>query len=87
MISNITQAVSVRQAFCFPILPSAVHKAYTIQGICLFKWFVIFDHSFAYMIGILPVAKYSSKSELNMFKESIYINDYIYEDYFRFDEQ
>ena len=39
------------------------------------------------MIGILPVAKYSSKSELNMFKESIYINDYIYEDYFRFDEQ
>lgn len=41
----------------------------------------------AYMTGVLPIAKHSTGSELNMFKEYSFINDYIYEDYFGFDEQ
>jgi len=40
----------------------------------------------AYMTGILPVGKYSSGSELNMFDEYNFINDCTYEDYFGFDE-
>ena len=41
----------------------------------------------AYMTGVLPIAKYSSGSELNMFKEYNFMNDRIYEDYFGFDEE
>lgn len=40
----------------------------------------------AYMTGVLPIAKYSKGSELNMFKEYNFMNDYIYENYFGFDE-
>ena len=41
----------------------------------------------AYMTGVLPIAKYSSGSELNMFKEYNFMNDRTYEDYFGFDEE
>lgn len=38
----------------------------------------------AYMTGVLPVAKYSSGSELNMFDEYNFINDNIFDDSFGF---
>ena len=41
----------------------------------------------AYMTGVLPIAKYSAGSELNMFREYNFMNDTIYEDYFGFDEK
>ena len=41
---------------------------------------------FAYMTGVLPIAKYSSGSELNMFVEFNAINDDLYEDYFGLNE-
>lgn len=40
----------------------------------------------AYMTGVLPIAKYSSGSELNMFSEYNFMNDHIYEDYFGLNE-
>ncbi len=40
----------------------------------------------AYMTGILPIAKYSSGSELNMFKEYTMCMQYKYGDYFGFTE-
>lgn len=40
----------------------------------------------AYMTGILPIAKYSSGSELNMFDEFNFTNDNLYDDYFGFQE-
>ena len=40
----------------------------------------------AYMTGVLPVAKYSSGSELNMFDEYSFMNDNIYDKYFGFSE-
>lgn len=40
----------------------------------------------AYMTGVLPIAKYSSGSELNMFYECNFMNDTIFEDYFGFNE-
>ncbi|MDO4170400.1 MAG: AAA family ATPase [Lachnospiraceae bacterium] len=39
-----------------------------------------------YMTGILPIAKYSSGSELNMFREYNFMNDQIYENYFGLNE-
>ncbi len=36
----------------------------------------------AYMTGVLPIAKYSSGSELNMFAEYNFINDNIFDNYF-----
>ncbi len=41
----------------------------------------------AYMTGILPVAKYSSGSELNMFQEYNFMNDQVYEAYFGLSEE
>lgn len=41
----------------------------------------------AYMTGILPIAKYSSGSELNMFDEYDFMNDNIYDAYFGFSEE
>ena len=41
----------------------------------------------AYMTGILPIAKYSSGSELNMFDEYDFMNDNIYDSYFGFNEK
>lgn len=41
----------------------------------------------AYMTGILPIAKYSSGSELNMFDEYHFMNDTIYDVYFGFSEK
>ena len=41
----------------------------------------------AYMTGVLPIAKYSTGSELNVFKEYNFMNDRTYEDYFGFDEE
>ena len=41
----------------------------------------------AYMTGVLPIAKYSSGSELNMFDEYNFMNDTVYEPYFGFSEQ
>lgn len=41
----------------------------------------------AYMTGILPIAKYSSGSELNMFDEYDFMNDNIYDAYFGFSEK
>lgn len=38
----------------------------------------------AYMTGVLPVAKYSSGSELNMFEEYNFANDTVYDKYFGF---
>lgn len=42
---------------------------------------------FAYMTGVLPVAKYSSGSELNMFDEYNFMNDNIFDSYFGFCEK
>ncbi len=40
----------------------------------------------AYMTGVLPIAKYSSGSELNMFREYNFMNDNTYDIYFGFNE-
>lgn len=40
----------------------------------------------AYLTGVLPIAKYSSGSELNMFREYNFMNDDIYENYFGMSE-
>lgn len=42
---------------------------------------------FAYMTGILPIAKYSSGSELNMFYEYTMVTEDRYSEYFGFSEQ
>jgi len=42
--------------------------------------------SLAYMTGILPIAKYSSDSELNMFLEYTMASEEVYSDYFGFTE-
>lgn len=39
-----------------------------------------------YMTGVLPIAKYSSGSELNMFQEYNFINDQVYDEYFGLNE-
>jgi hypothetical protein len=39
-----------------------------------------------YMTGVLPIVKYSSGSELNMFDEYNFMNDNVYDRYFGFDE-
>lgn len=36
----------------------------------------------AYMTGVLPIAKYSSGSELNMFREYSFMSDHVYDAYF-----
>jgi len=41
----------------------------------------------AYMTGVLPIAKHSSGSELNMFDEYSFMNDTVYEDFFGFQEK
>lgn len=41
----------------------------------------------AYMTGVLPITKYSSGSELNMFREYNFMNDFIFEEYFGFHEE
>jgi len=41
----------------------------------------------AYMTGVLPVAKYSSGSELNMFDEYNFMNDTVYDAYFGFSDK
>lgn len=41
----------------------------------------------AYMTGILPIAKYSSGSELNMFDEYDFMNDNTFDAYFGFNEE
>ena len=41
----------------------------------------------AYMTGVLPIAKYSSGSELNMFDEFNFMNDNIFDQYFGFSEE
>lgn len=41
----------------------------------------------AYMTGILPIAKYSSGSELNMFCEYTMVNEEKYEEYFGFTDE
>lgn len=41
----------------------------------------------AYMTGVLPIAKYSSGSELNMFWEYNFMNDSVYEAYFGLSEE
>ena len=40
----------------------------------------------AYMTGVLPIAKYSSGSELNMFDEYNFMNDNVYDRFFGFSE-
>lgn len=40
-----------------------------------------------YMTGVLPIAKYSSGSELNMFDEYTFMNDDIFDQYFGFLEE
>lgn len=42
--------------------------------------------SLAYLTGVLPIAKYSSGSELNMFDEYSFMNDNVYDRYFGFNE-
>lgn len=39
-----------------------------------------------YMTGVLPIAKYSSGSEINMFKEYSFINDNQFDDFFGYSE-
>lgn len=41
----------------------------------------------AYLTGVLPIAKYSSGSELNMFDEYNFMNDTVFDSYFGFSEQ
>lgn len=41
----------------------------------------------AYMTGVLPIAKYSSGSELNMFDEYNFMNDNVYDIFFGFSEE
>ena len=41
----------------------------------------------AFMTGVLPIAKYSTGSELNMFEEFNFLNDCKYEDFYGFDEE
>ena len=41
----------------------------------------------AYMTGVLPVAKYSSGSELNMFDEYNFMNDNVFDGFFGFQEE
>ena len=41
----------------------------------------------AYMTGVLPIVKYSSGSELNMFDEYNFMNDNIYDRFFGFHEE
>ena len=41
----------------------------------------------AYMTGVLPIAKYSSGSELNMFDEYNFMNDNVFDRYFGFSEK
>ncbi len=41
----------------------------------------------AYMTSVLPIVKYTSGSELNMFREYSFMNDRIYEKYFGFLEE
>ena len=41
----------------------------------------------AYMIGILPIAKYSSDSELNMFSEFTLASEEWFSEYFGFTER
>ena len=41
----------------------------------------------AYMTGVLPIAKYSSGSELNMFREYNFMNDHKFEAYFGLNER
>ena len=48
------------------------------------------DQSFvelAFMTGVLPIAKYTTGSELNMFDECSFLNDREYEDYYGFGEE
>lgn len=40
----------------------------------------------AYMTGVLPIPKYSSGSELNMFDEYNFMNDDVFDEYFGFNE-
>lgn len=40
----------------------------------------------AYMTGVLPIAKYSSGSELNIFREFNFMNDPIFDEFFGFTE-
>ena len=40
----------------------------------------------AYMTGVLPIAKYSSGSELNMFESYDFMNDNVFDAYFGFNE-
>ena len=42
--------------------------------------------SLAYMTGVLPITKYTTGSELNMFDECSFLNDREYEDYYGFGE-
>ncbi|MBR5508533.1 MAG: AAA family ATPase [Lachnospiraceae bacterium] len=56
------------------------------------KWLKILlkDRSYvelAYMTGVLPIAKYSSGSELNMFGEYNFMNDNVFDQYFGFSEE
>lgn len=41
----------------------------------------------AYMTGVLPIAKYSSGSALNIFKEYNFINDHLYDTFFGFSDE
>ena len=41
----------------------------------------------AYMTGVLPIKKYSSGSDLNMFDEYIFLKDRIFGEYFGFTEE
>ena len=41
----------------------------------------------AFMTGVLPIAKYTTGSELNMFDECSFLNDHEYEDFYGFGEK
>lgn len=60
------------------------------QGYLLFLKSLLKDQPYAdlvYMTGVLPIAKYSSGSALNMFEEYNFMNDNVYDQYFGFQEE
>ncbi len=66
--------------FCEPYMTRQNKEAFLsfLKGLLKDKPYV----TLAYMTGVLPIAKYSSGSELNMFREYNFMNDQVFETYF-----
>ncbi|MCI8565678.1 MAG: AAA family ATPase [Lachnospiraceae bacterium] len=66
--------------FCEPYMTRQNKEAFLrfLKGLLKDKPYV----ALAYMTGVLPIAKYSSGSELNMFREYNFMNDQVFKTYF-----